>query len=279
MRIFEALLLATATAVLYALSSALQALEARRAPAQSALRLSLIRQLVRRPIWLAGTAAGFLAWPMQAGALALASVALVQPALGIGLIVLLLLGVRVLGERVQAREAGAAAAIAAAVGVLAWAAPHANGRFSHPATIAIVAAAAAVSSTPLVLRVLHATTGLATSLAAGVGWGVVGFATALLDEAIARRHWLDAFGWLVAVGIVSWSSLLCEMTSLQAWPATRAIPVTFAVEMALPAALVPVFTTSVPPHPLAYAVALGAAAAAAVALGRSQTVGGAVARA
>jgi drug/metabolite transporter (DMT)-like permease len=277
MRIFEALLLAIATAVLYALSSALQALEARRAPAASALRLSLITRLVRRPMWLLGTAAGFLAWPMQAGALALASVALVQPALGIGLIVLLVLGVRVLGERVQAREVVAAAGIAAAVGVLAWAAPHGNGRFAHAATVAIVAGAALVSATPLVLRLLHATTGLATSLAAGVGWGVVGFATALLDEALARRHWLDAFGWLVAVGIVGWSSLLCEMTSLQAWPATRAIPVTFAVEMALPAALEPVFTTSFPPHPVAYALALAAAAAAAVALGRSETVGQAVA--
>ncbi len=100
MRVGAALLLAFISSALYALSSSLQALEARRTPQSTALRASLLTRLVRRPIWLAGTAASLAAWPMQAAALAFGSVALVQPALGFGLIVLLLLGVTMLHERV-----------------------------------------------------------------------------------------------------------------------------------------------------------------------------------
>ena len=87
-----AILLAAATSSLYALSTSLQAREARREPRTSALRASLIGKLLRLPLWLAGTAAGLAAWPLQALALSLASVAVVQPALGLGLIVLLVLG-------------------------------------------------------------------------------------------------------------------------------------------------------------------------------------------
>src|SRR5579871_3064227 len=104
MRTVIAVLLAFATATLYALSTSLQALEARDAPGSTALRASLLVRLVRRPRWLLGTAAGAAAWPMQAAALALGSVALVQPALGFGLIVLLTLGVLLLGEHVGRRE-------------------------------------------------------------------------------------------------------------------------------------------------------------------------------
>src|SRR3954468_5259904 len=93
MRSALAVLLAFATATLYALATSLQALEARRTPRSTALRASLIVRLARRPLWLAGTAAGVLAWPMQAAALALGSVALVQPAQGFGLVVLLVLRV------------------------------------------------------------------------------------------------------------------------------------------------------------------------------------------
>src|SRR5581483_478863 len=100
MRSAIAIILAFATAALYALSTSLQALEARRTPQSTALRASLVARLARRPLWLAGTAAGILAWPMQAAALALGSVALVQPALGFGLVVLLVLGVVVLHEHV-----------------------------------------------------------------------------------------------------------------------------------------------------------------------------------
>ena len=92
MRVFVAILLGGLTSTLYALSTTLQALEARRVPAEVALRASLLMRLVRRPMWLLGTACGLVAWPIQAVALSLASVAIVQPALGLGLMLPILLG-------------------------------------------------------------------------------------------------------------------------------------------------------------------------------------------
>src|SRR5947199_4151419 len=118
MRVFVAILLGGLTSTLYALSTSLQALVARRSSTETALRASLIGRLVRHRIWLLGTLAGIVAWPLQALALSLASVAIVQPALGLGLVALLVLGVRLLHEPVGAREVAGAAAITAAVAVL-----------------------------------------------------------------------------------------------------------------------------------------------------------------
>jgi drug/metabolite transporter (DMT)-like permease len=272
MRLAGALLLAIATAILYALSTSLQALEARRTSPDVALRASLIGRLARSRLWLAATLAGLLAWPMQAAALALGSVALVQPTLAIGLVALLVLGVLVLHERVGIREAAGAAAIAAGVAVLAWAAAAANGGFGLGAQIAIVVAAGAVAAAPSVARRTRAVAGLAAAALAGVGWGVVGFVTALLDESVAHRDWTAIAGWLACVGAASWSSLVLEMTALQTAPATRAIPLAFAIETTMPAALAPLLTSARPANAAGFAVGLALAAAGAVALGRSPVV-------
>jgi len=272
MRVLAAIVLAAVTASLYALSTSLQALEARRAPAVEALRASLIARLVRRPLWLAGTAAGVLAWPLQAAALSIGSVALVQPALGFGLVVLLVLGATLLHEHVGLRELAGVAAIVVAVSVLGWAAPDQTGAFTAGGTWAVGVAAVLLAPAPYVLRALHRAGGLPTSIAAGLGWAWVGLGTSLLDLALAERHWLAAAGWGLAVAAVSWGALLDEMTSLQTWAATRAIPVAFGLEMAVPAAAAPFLTHRRPPHEAAFALALALAVGGAALLGSSRAV-------
>jgi drug/metabolite transporter (DMT)-like permease len=270
--ILIAILLAGATSSLYALSTSLQALEARREPPSEALRASLLKRLVRRPLWLAGAAAGIVAWPLQAVALALASVAIVQPALGLGLIVLLVLGVRLLHESVGLREIGGAVLITAAIAVIGWAAPAHTPGFTRGGEIAAVAALVIAATAPYALRLLGRAGGLPTSISAGFGWAAVGIATALIDEAIADRHWLVALAWGAGVAIASWSSLLAEMTALQTWPATRSIPVVFGIEMVLPAALLPLLTHTSPAHAVAFGAALAVACAGAALLGSSRAV-------
>ena len=272
MRETLAVLAAAATATLYALSTSLQALEARRAPAEEALRASLIRRLLRRPLWLAGTACGLLAWPVQAVALAVGSVALVQPALGFGLVVLLLLGVIVLHERVGVREIVGVAAIASAVGLLAWAAPSTTGAFTTGGTWAVGLSVLVVAPSPYLQRALGRAGGLPTSIAAGLGWAWVALGTTLLDEALADRRWLAVLGWAAGVGATSWGALLDEMTSLQTWAATRAIPVAFCLEMLVPAALGPVLAHDPPRDRPLFALALVLAGAGAVAVGSSRAV-------
>lgn len=272
MRIVVAVLMAALASTLYAASTSLQALEARKAPLAQALRASLLARLVRRPLWLAGVAAGVAAWPLQAGALALASVAIVQPALGLGLIVLLVLGGTVLGETIGAREVVGAVAIAGAVTVIGWAAPSGTGHFGRGATWVVVALVPAIAALPYVLRWLRRSGGLPTSIVAGIGWAWVGLVTSLLDAALGRHAWGAAVGFLVAVGLVSWSTLLAEMTSIQSWPATRAIPIAFGLEMLLPAALAPALTSATTPHPVAYGGALVVALAGVALLGSSRAV-------
>jgi drug/metabolite transporter (DMT)-like permease len=267
-----AVLAAVATATLYALSTSLQALEARRAPADEALRASLIRRLLRRPLWLAGTACGLLAWPLQAVALALGSVALVQPALGFGLVVLLALGVAILHERIGVREVAGVLAIAAAVALLAWAAPAETGSFTTGGTWVVGLTVLAVAPSPYLLRALRRAGGLPTSVAAGLGWAWVALCTSLLDEALAERRWLAFVGWGAAVLVTSWGALLDEMTSLQTWAATRAIPVAFCLEMLLPAALGPLLAHAEPRDAPLYALALVLAGGGAVAVGSSRAV-------
>jgi drug/metabolite transporter (DMT)-like permease len=270
--IFVAILLGGLTSSLYALSTSLQALEARRSSTSTALRASLLGGLVRRPLWLAGTAAGLLAWPIQAVALSLASVAVVQPALGLGLVVLLVLGVRLLHERVGVREVVGAVAIAAAIAVLGWAAPPGNASFTRAGQAGVVALLAVAALGPYCLRAVGRAGGLATSVSAGLAWAAVGLATVQIDGSIADRHWLSALAWGAAVAAAGWSGLLAEMTALQTWPATRSIPVVFGLEMSIPAALAPVLTLVAPAHLVTFAAALAVAVAGAALLGSSRAV-------
>jgi drug/metabolite transporter (DMT)-like permease len=279
MRALIAVALATIASSLYALSAALQALEARDAPPASALRASLLVGLARRRTWLIGGAVGVIGFGLQAGALALASVSLVQPALGLGLVVLLVLGVRVLGERVGIRELGGALAIAAAVAVLGWAAPSETGAFTTGGTWVAAAGIVVVAVLPYLLRAARRAGGLETSIAAGLAWAWFGLGTALIDAALADRRFTVAILWGLGVAVAGWSALLAEQTALLAWPATRAIPVSFGLEMVVPAAAAPFLTHGGfgPLHGVPFVLALAVACGGAVALGSSRSVARAVA--
>jgi hypothetical protein len=279
MRSFAAIVLAAVSSGLMALSTSLQALEAREQPRETALRAALLERLIRRRTWLLGAAAGVAAWVFQALALTLGSIALVQPALGLGLVVLLVLGVRLLHESVGRREMVGVAAIVAAIAVLGWAAPATTGAFTHTGVVVVIVWVALVAAAPQLLRMLGWQSGLITAVVAGLGWGAVGLATALFDQGLADRHWLVVLGWGAAIGLASWGALLSEMTSLQLWPATRAIPIAFALEMVLPAAVAPLITQhgAGPAGGIPFAGALVVAALGAALLGSSRAVAGTVA--
>ena len=279
MRSVAAIALGAAAAALFALSTSLQALEARETPREEALRLHLLGRLARRRRWLVGSAAGIAAWPLQAVALALGSIALVQPTFGFGLVMLLVLGVAMLHERVGARVIAGVAAVVVAVGVLGWAAPHSTGAFTHAGVVVSIVWVVVAGLAPQALRLVNLRSGLATSIAAGVGWSGVGLATAMFDQELHVRHWLEVLAWGVAVGAASWGGLLSEMTSLQCWPATRAVPVAFALEMVAPAAVSPLLTDrgAGPAGGVPFALALVVACAGAALLGGSRTVARSVA--
>jgi hypothetical protein len=278
-RAAAAIVLAAAAASFYAFSTMLQALEARQAPIESALRASLMIRLLQKRTWLVGSGVGAVGWVLQAGALSFASITLVQPALGLGLVVLLVFGTRLLGEAVGPREAAGALTVVAGVALLGWAAPSGADHFTHGGRIAIAIVGGLVVIAPRTLRLVGLPGGLATSICSGVGWGWVGVGTALVDRGLAHGHWVDAALWGCGVGLVSWSSLVIGMTALQAWPATRSWPITFGLEIAAPAAFAPLLTHSGvgPAHGIPFAFALLTTCTGALVLGSSRKVASAVA--
>src|SRR4051794_34183960 len=105
--------LACFASCLFNAAIAIQALEARKLPQQYGLRLTLLRRLISRPRWLGGTALAVVALPLQTAALLFAPLTVVQPCDAAGLLLLLYLGTRMLGERVGPREIAAVVAIVA----------------------------------------------------------------------------------------------------------------------------------------------------------------------
>ena len=121
-------------------------------PAAHGLRPSLIGDW-RRPRWLAGTALGVVGWPLQAAALLLAPLTVVQPALAFGLVLLLVLGARTLHEPVGARDVLAVGAIIAGVAFLAVVAPPTSSHHVGGWPLALVLGGrAAVALAPYALR-------------------------------------------------------------------------------------------------------------------------------
>ena len=114
---------ACVASILFDLGVALQAMEARDVSHDHSLRPSLLGRLVARPRWVFATLLGVAGWPFHVVALLLAPLTVVQPALASGLLLLLVLGDRMLGERVGSLEVGAVMAIILGVAGMAWAAP------------------------------------------------------------------------------------------------------------------------------------------------------------
>src|SRR6202051_4276191 len=114
---------AIGASTLYSLGIAFQAMDAKEAPHEEHLRLALAWGLLRRARWLLGTGLSLLGFPLQVLALLLAPLVVVQPALAVGLLVLMFLAQRLLGEHAGRYEYLAMGAIVIGVAGAALSAP------------------------------------------------------------------------------------------------------------------------------------------------------------
>jgi drug/metabolite transporter (DMT)-like permease len=218
---------------------ALQALEAR-AVAESSVGAGLIRRLVRRPRWLAATALAVAGWPLQIAALALAPLTVVQPSLALGLVLLLVLGVRLLGEPARRRDLAAVAAIAAGLALLAWAAPENAHVHAGPAGLAgVIGGLGAIAVLPWVARGRLPEAMLV--VAAGCGYAASGLTTKLLADALSGRL-AEALGWAAITAAVAGVALVDEMAALQRVGAARVAAGAFALQTAVPVVFAPLLT-------------------------------------
>lgn len=233
---------AALAAVLFSVGVALQALDARAAPPEEGLRLTLIARLLRHPRWVLGGLIGLLGFPLQVLAFEEAPFVVVQPALALGLLVLLALGARLLGERVGRREVGAVLAMTAGVALLAWGAPsHVETHRAPIVLAAVVGGLVALSLLPFPLRGRRWDSPLAITIACGLGYGASNVATKLLGDDVGGHLWGSALVWTAVAGLAGVGAIVAEMTAFQRLAATTVVPVAFAVQTFVPIALEPLF--------------------------------------
>jgi hypothetical protein len=233
---------AVGASTLYSVGIALQAMDARQAPQGEHLRLALARRLVRRPRWLLGTGMSIVGWPLQVVALLLAPLVLVQPALAAGLLVLMLLAQRMLGEHAGRYEHLAMLAIViGVVGAGLTAPPRTSSHGSEDLAITFVLVGLGLASLlPYVLRLLarHPPAAL-TMVAAGIAGGWSGIATKLASDDLAQGHVLLAIAWGLSTAAASGIGVLSEMSALQARPAIQVAPVVFVTQTVIPIVVAP----------------------------------------
>lgn len=231
---------AVGASCLYNTSIALQALQVRDVHHEHSLKPSLLGKLLRNKHWLGATALGLAGWPLEIVALLFAPLTVVQPCLASGLVVLLWLGVRKLGETPGRREFLAVGAIVAGVVGVAWAAP--DRTTEHAATWAIALSMGIVAIPivlPYLLRGRAIAAGMVAVISAGCGYAWTAVASKLLTDELSEGALLIAVAWLATAVLSEALALLSEMSALQKRPATHVAPVMFAFQVLVPVILAP----------------------------------------
>ena len=239
MTLLWGLLLALCAAACYDGAIVLQAAEARKVRIDEGLNPALFVRLFRRPRWLEAIALDGLGWPFQLGALALVPLTVVQPALALGLILLLLLGDRMLGERPGTWELAGVALLIGGVALLAAVAPgHSD---SHAGTAALVAVTVGLGLVGLMPFVLGAS-GPLLVVAAGAAFTLGAITSKLLTDELATGTFWGAVIWAGVTGIAALTGKLAETAALQRMAAAAVAAPIFAVQAVVPVLAAPLLT-------------------------------------
>ena len=272
------LLLALGASVLFNVAVAVQALDARVLPRELSLRFELLRRLVRRRRWRIGMLLAVLGWPLHAAALGLAPLTAVQPALAAGLLILLVVASRTLGERVGAREVVAVLLIVAGEAGVAWAAPDRSSTHAHGAPlVAALVGLGAIALLPYALRDRSGARGFAAIASAGVAFALSGFVTKLVSDDLSSGAIFTAWLWADLVGAAAVIGVLSENSAFQTRPASQVAPLVFSAQTVLPVMLAPLVGGEdwgdTPLGGGAVVLALAAVVAGVVLIARSRAVG------
>jgi drug/metabolite transporter (DMT)-like permease len=228
------------SAAFYAFGVTLQSIEARDTPAEESLKLSLLKDLVKRRRWLAGTAFVVGGWVSQAAALLLAPLTIVQPALAVSIVVLLVIGMRMHDESIGPPEVfGAIAIVVGVIGLAAVSPPHSDAH-AAPVTLALgMAVLGLVALAPYVVSACGWRLGMLVAVGAGLSYAWTGFSTKFLADAFSSGRWPVGLIWLAATAGAAVVGLLNEMTALQTRSAIRVFPVVLVVQIVVAVLLAP----------------------------------------
>ncbi len=165
-----------------------------------------------------------------------------QPVLALGLLLLLALGVRVLGERVGPRELVAVLLIIGSVAVFAWAAPRDSGDVERSAGL-VVALAILIAATlaPYAIGLVRrgANPMLLLVASAGAADGLAAFVAKIVAQDVSDGALVGVVLWAGLVAAVVIVGLISESTALQRFAATRVAPTVLVMQIVIPVVLAP----------------------------------------
>lgn len=240
---FLGLVTAAAASAALNVGVVLQAVDAREAPSQDSLRISLLTRLARRKWWMIGFLLTGIGFGLQVLALTWAPFLVVQPVLAAGLLLVLFLGVRLLHERIGMTEIGGVLGITGGIALLAYGSPTGTETVSsQTAVVCVTAALSAIALVPFALRQLgYPNPATFIIVASGLAFGADNITSKMVNDSLSKGNWLALLLWLAGSLAIAVIALITQMTALQQRPATLVIPLAFGVQTFLPVLLEPIY--------------------------------------
>lgn len=233
--------IALAAALLFAVGSVLQQRAASEIPDDQAGGAGLLTRLVRRPIWLVGTAADTSGFVVQGVALAFGSLVLVQPLLATSLLFALPLGAWVNKRRLSRPDIVWAAVLTVGLTVFLVAGEPTAGADTAPVEDWVIAAAILVPATAAAVvvaarwRSLRAVgLAIATGILFGLTAALVKSAVSYLDDGVVGflTHW-EPYAMVAAAALGTWA----QQASYQAGSLAQTLPAVAVLEPVVGVAL------------------------------------------
>lgn len=249
-------------------------------PAEKGVSTVMLRTLLRRKLWWAGTASAVAGYVFQALALGFGSLLLVQPVLVSALLFALPLSARLAHRKVSRAEWVWALLLTGALTVFVALARASTGTYSVSVTttitVAVVCAAAVTLCVLLATRSNDWRRAVLLALAVGVMFGVVAVLTKIVmhtitDGSVLTALTTPALYLVVTLGVVA---TLLQQSAFHAGSLQTSVPTMLVLE---PVVAVVLGSVVLGEHlsitgwePVALSVAVGAMAAATIALGRDE---------
>jgi drug/metabolite transporter (DMT)-like permease len=249
-------------------------------PPEKGVSALMVMTLLRRRLWWAGTAAAVAGYVFQALALGFGSLLLVQPILVSALLFALPLSARLAGRRVTRGEWIWALVLTSALTVFVVLARASTGDYDVPASVtgvvALVCAAVVVVLVLLATQSRNWARAVVLAVAVGVMFGVVAVLTKIVMHMITERSVLAVLSTptlylLVLLGVVA---TLLQQSAFHAGSLQTSVPTMLVLE---PVVAVVLGAIVLGEHlsisgwePVVLCIAIGAMAAATVALGHDE---------